>query len=74
MLECWVKEHADFIKTFIGYFKVAHNGGTTPEIIQFLVEKVNGRMNVKDFGCVRSSEYLIELERCRMQFYTKAIH
>ena len=60
-LECCVKGHADFIKTSTGYFKSSHNVGATPELIQYLVEKANGRIKVKGSGCVRSRERLIEL-------------
>lgn len=60
-LECCVKGRADFIKTSTGYFKGDHNVGATPEIIQYLVEKADGRIKVKGSGCVRSRERLIEL-------------
>lgn len=60
-LECCIQGKADFIKTSTGYFKGTNIVGATPQIIDFLVKKANGKIKVKGSGCVRSRERLIEL-------------
>ncbi len=59
--QCAVKAGADFVKTSTGFLSGFEAHGATPEIINVMVEEVDGKCQVKGSGCIRTREHFLQL-------------
>lgn len=59
--QCCVEAGADFVKTSTGFLTGFEAHGATPEIIQIMMNEVNGKCKVKGSGCIRTREHFLQL-------------
>ena len=59
--EIAVQAGADFVKTSTGFFTGGKNEGATAEIVEAIIETVNGRCKVKGAGGIRTREQFFRL-------------
>lgn len=61
MCQCCVEAGADFVKTSTGFLAGFELKGATPEIIQIMMEEVNGKCKIKGSGGIRTREHFLQL-------------
>lgn len=59
--KCCIEAGADFVKTSTGFLTGFDAHGATPEIIQVMMEEVDGKCKVKGSGCIRTREHFLQL-------------
>lgn len=59
--KCCVDAKADFVKTSTGFLTGFEAHGATPEIIQVMMDAVDGKCKVKGSGCIRTREHFLQL-------------
>ena len=59
--QCCVAAGVDFVKTSTGFLTGHESHGATPEVIQILMEEVEGKCKIKGSGCIRTREYFLKL-------------
>lgn len=58
---CCVEAGVDFVKTSTGFLTGYENHGATPEVIQLIMDEVDGKAKVKGSGCIRTREHFLKL-------------
>ncbi|MDD7282013.1 MAG: deoxyribose-phosphate aldolase, partial [Erysipelotrichaceae bacterium] len=56
-----INGNADWIKTSTGFLTGHENVGATNEVIQIMMDEVQGKIKVKGSGCIRTREHFLEL-------------
>ncbi len=59
--QCAIEAGADFVKTSTGFLTGYEAHGATPEIIQVMMDEVNGKCKIKGSGCIRTREHFLKL-------------
>ncbi|NCC54925.1 MAG: deoxyribose-phosphate aldolase, partial [Erysipelotrichia bacterium] len=59
--QCCIEAGADFVKTSTGFLTGHEAHGATPEIIQVMMNEVDGKCKVKGSGCIRTREHFLKL-------------
>lgn len=59
--EVLVEAGTDFVKTSTGFYTGGPQSGATPEIIQVIMDVVDGRCKIKGSGCIRTREHFLQL-------------
>lgn len=59
--QCCVEAGADFVKTSTGFLTGHESHGATPEMIQIMMDEVDGKCKVKGSGCIRTREHFLQL-------------
>lgn len=59
--EVLVEAGTDFVKTSTGFYTGGPQSGATPEIIQVIMDVVDGRCKIKASGCIRTREHFLQL-------------
>lgn len=59
--DCVVAAGGDFVKTSTGFLTGHEGNGATPEIIQIMMDQVNGKAKVKGSGAIRTREHFLQL-------------
>ena len=59
--QCCVAAGVDFVKTSTGFLTGHESHGATPEVIQILMEEVEGKCKIKGSGCIRTREHFLKL-------------
>lgn len=59
--QCCVEAGVDFVKTSTGFLTGFEAHGATPEIIQVMMDEVDGKCKVKGSGCIRTREHFLTL-------------
>ena len=59
--QCCVAAGVDFVKTSTGFLTGHESHGATPEVIQILIEEVEGKCKIKGSGCIRTREHFLKL-------------
>lgn len=59
--QCIIEGGADFAKTSTGFLTGFEAHGATPEIIQVILDEVDGKVKVKGSGCIRTREHFLQL-------------
>lgn len=59
--QCCVAAEVDFVKTSTGFLTGHESHGATPEVIQILMEEVEGKCKIKGSGCIRTREHFLKL-------------
>lgn len=59
--EVLVEAGTDFVKTSTGFYTGGPQSGATPEIIQVIMNVVDGRCKIKGSGCIRTREHFLQL-------------
>ncbi len=58
---CCIEAGADFVKTSTGFLTGHEAHGATPEVIEMMMEEVDGKCKVKGSGCIRTREHFLKL-------------
>lgn len=58
---CCIEAGVDFVKTSTGFLTGHESKGATPEIIQVMMDEVNGACKIKGSGCIRTREHFLQL-------------
>lgn len=56
-----VEAGTDFVKTSTGFYTGGAQVGASPEIIQTIIDVVDGRCKIKGSGCIRTREHFHQL-------------
>lgn len=56
-----VEAGVDFVKTSTGFITGFETKGATPEVIQIMMDEVDGQAKVKGSGCIRTREHFLKL-------------
>lgn len=59
--EVLIEAGTDFVKTSTGFYTGGPQVGATPEIIQVIMDVVDGRCKIKGSGCIRTREHFLQL-------------
>ena len=59
--ECVIAAGADFVKTSTGFLTGHESVGASPEVIQLIMDTVQGRCKIKGSGCIRTQEHFFKL-------------
>ncbi len=59
--EVLIEAGTDFVKTSTGFYTGGPQVGATPEIIQIIMDVVDGRCKIKGSGCIRTREHFLQL-------------
>lgn len=59
--EVLIEAGSDFVKTSTGFYTGGPQVGATPEIIQVIMDVVDGRCKIKGSGCIRTREHFLQL-------------
>lgn len=60
-VEVLIEAGTDFVKTSTGFYTGGPQVGATPEIIQMIMDVVDGRCKIKGSGCIRTREHFLQL-------------
>lgn len=58
---CCIDAGADFVKTSTGFLTGFEANGASPEIIQVIMDEVEGKSKIKGSGCIRTREHFLTL-------------
>lgn len=58
---CCMEAEVDFVKTSTGFLTGFEAHGATPEVIQMIMNEVDGKCKVKGSGCIRTREHFLKL-------------
>lgn len=58
---CVMDAGADFVKTSTGFLTGHEAHGAAPEVIQLMMDEVQGKTKVKGSGCIRTREHFLQL-------------
>ncbi len=59
--QCCISAKADYVKTSTGFLTGFEAHGATPEVIQIMMEEVEGKCKIKGSGCIRTREHFLQL-------------
>ena len=59
--EAAIEAGADFVKTSTGFYTGGPSVGATPELVEAMIQRVNGRCKVKGSGGIRDREHFLKL-------------
>lgn len=59
--EVLIEAGTDFVKTSTGFYTGGPQVGAAPEIIQVIMDVVDGRCKIKGSGCIRTREHFLQL-------------
>ena len=59
--ECCVEAGVDFVKTSTGFLTGFELKGAAPEVIEAIMDQLQGRAKVKGRGCIRTREHFLKL-------------
>ena len=59
--ECCVEAGVDFVKTSTGFLTGFELKGAAPEVIEAIMDQLQGRAKVKGSGCIRTREHFLKL-------------
>lgn len=59
--ECCVEAGVDFVKTSTGFLTGFELKGAAPEVIEAIMDQLQGRAEVKGSGCIRTREHFLKL-------------
>lgn len=59
--EVLIEAGTDFVKTSTGFYTGGPQVGATPEIIQVIMDVLDGRCKIKGSGCIRTREHFLQL-------------
>lgn len=59
--ECAVEANIDYVKTSTGFLNIPNRVGPTPEVIQTMLDAVDGRIKVKASSCIHTQEQFFHL-------------
>lgn len=59
--QCIIQSGADFAKTSTGFLTGHEAHGASPEVIQLMMDEIQGKVKVKGSGCIRTREHFLQL-------------
>ena len=59
--ECCVEAGVDFVETSTGFLTGFELKGAAPEVIEAIMDQLQGRAKVKGSGCIRTREHFLKL-------------
>lgn len=59
--QCCIEAGADFVKTSTGFLTGFESHGATLDVIQMMMDEVQGKCKVKGSGCIRTREHFLQL-------------